>query len=122
MMTEKNSGIDNPTLNFELDEQVDVSDTVAVIAGLETNKLYKFFVLAANEHGTSLPSSILTLNVTQDGIHFNSRTFQNLGTDPIYTLLNIIKISFSKIFEKNLLRDVNKSTDHKLLKSPNKCE
>ena len=70
-MIESNVGIDNPIMNFELDEQVNVSDTVAVIAGLEANKLYKFFVLAANDHGTSLPSSVLTLNLTQDGIYFS---------------------------------------------------
>jgi len=71
MMTDSNAGVDNPTMNFELEEQVNVSDTVAIIAGLTTNKLYKFFVLAANDHGTSLPSSIITLNVTQNGTHYN---------------------------------------------------
>ena len=54
---------------FELDQQINVTESVAVIGGLKSNQFYNFFVLSANEHGTSLPSSILTINVTNEGTH-----------------------------------------------------
>lgn len=53
---------------FELDEQLNVTEPIAHIHGLKSKQLYNFFVLAANEYGTSLPSSILTVNVTKEGI------------------------------------------------------
>jgi len=53
---------------FELDHQVEVTETAAIISGLKTNQLYNFFVLAANVHGTSLPSSILTVNVSEKAL------------------------------------------------------
>ena len=37
------------------------------IPNLETGKKYKFFVVSRNEKGTSLPSSIITLNVSAEG-------------------------------------------------------
>lgn len=38
---------------------------VAVIESLEKGALYNFLVISANEYGTSLPSSILTINATK---------------------------------------------------------
>lgn len=52
---------------FEMDEQVNVTEPLAFINGLKSKQLYNFFVLAANEYGTSLPSSILTINITKEG-------------------------------------------------------
>ena len=52
---------------FELDQQFTVNETVAVVKGLQNSEMYSFFVLAANDHGTSLPSSVLTINVTSEG-------------------------------------------------------
>jgi hypothetical protein len=37
------------------------------IPNLETGKKYRFFVVSRNEKGTSLPSSIVTLNVSSEG-------------------------------------------------------
>lgn len=34
---------------------------------LEVNSTYHMFVVAENEHGTSLPSSMLLVNITGDG-------------------------------------------------------
>ena len=52
---------------YQLDSQLTVTEPMALIGGLTTGVLYNMFVLAANEHGTSLPSSILTINVTKKG-------------------------------------------------------
>lgn len=52
---------------FELDQQMNVTQLVAVVSNLTVGSLYSFFVLAANEHGTSLPSSIITVNATEGG-------------------------------------------------------
>jgi len=54
---------------FEMDNQINVTRPQAVISGLKSKQLYNFFVLAENDHGTSLPSSILTINITKDGMH-----------------------------------------------------
>lgn len=51
---------------LQLDNQVNVTDTTAHVDGLEKNATYHLFVIAVNEHGTSLPSSMLLLNVTDD--------------------------------------------------------
>lgn len=53
--------------SLELDHQLNVSETRAVIKDLKTSQLYNLFVVAANEHGTSLPSSIITVNITRGG-------------------------------------------------------
>ena len=55
------------TILFEMDQQMNVTKTEAVISGLKSKQLYDFFVLAVNDHGTSLPSSIITINITKDG-------------------------------------------------------
>ncbi|XP_045774641.1 Ig-like and fibronectin type-III domain-containing protein 2 isoform X1 [Maniola jurtina] len=55
--------------NLQLDNQMTVTETMARIEGLEVNSTYHLFVVAANEHGTSLPSSMLLLNITEDKEH-----------------------------------------------------
>ena len=60
------------SLSFEMDMQLNVTKTQAVVSNLTSNQLYNFFVLAVNDHGTSLPSSIITINVTKEG---NRREF-----------------------------------------------
>ncbi|KAA0200274.1 hypothetical protein HAZT_HAZT000766 [Hyalella azteca] len=49
---------------FALNKTVNTSDTVAAIKDLDPKLLYKFFVVASNENGVSLPSSVLHLNVS----------------------------------------------------------
>ncbi|XP_059475873.1 Ig-like and fibronectin type-III domain-containing protein 1 isoform X2 [Neocloeon triangulifer] len=41
-----------------------VSNTSATIEGLVPGKVYDFYVLSENEHGTSLPSAMLRINIT----------------------------------------------------------
>lgn len=53
--------------SFEMDQQLNVTKPQAVITSLKSKQLYNFFVLAANDHGTSLPSSIITINITKEG-------------------------------------------------------
>ncbi|KDR18237.1 Ig-like and fibronectin type-III domain-containing protein 1 [Zootermopsis nevadensis] len=48
----------------KLSHQLSLSDTRFEISGLETGAMYNFFVVSKNMHGTSLPSSILMINVT----------------------------------------------------------
>lgn len=54
--------------SFEMDQQLNVTMPQAVITKLNSKQLYNFFVLAANDHGTSLPSSIITINITKEGL------------------------------------------------------
>lgn len=53
---------------FEMDQQLHVIQPQAVINNLKSKQLYNFFVLAANDHGTSLPSSIITINITKEAL------------------------------------------------------
>lgn len=46
---------------------MNVTGTSTVLRDLEPNATYHLFLLAANEHGTSLPSSMLLLNITDTG-------------------------------------------------------
>lgn len=46
-------------------QQINVTDTIAYIEGLEMNMTYHMFVVTVNDHGTSLPSSMLLLNMTE---------------------------------------------------------
>ncbi|XP_046969114.1 Ig-like and fibronectin type-III domain-containing protein 2 isoform X1 [Vanessa cardui] len=50
--------------SVQLDNQMNVTQTMARIEGLEVNSTYHLFVVAVNEHGTSLPSSMLLINIT----------------------------------------------------------
>jgi len=48
-------------------QQVTVNDTKVEISNLETGTMYNFFVVSHNVHGTSLPSSVLMINITHTG-------------------------------------------------------
>ncbi|XP_045488804.1 Ig-like and fibronectin type-III domain-containing protein 2 isoform X1 [Pieris rapae] len=54
---------------LQLDSQMQVNDTKVRVEGLEVNSTYHMFVVAANEYGTSLPSSMLLLNITEDVVN-----------------------------------------------------
>lgn len=45
---------------------MNVSETAATVSDLKNDQLYNFFVISMNEQGTSLPSSVLTINVTTE--------------------------------------------------------
>ncbi|XP_068081772.1 Ig-like and fibronectin type-III domain-containing protein 2 [Anabrus simplex] len=63
--------VDNTTVHetiMKLDNQINVTNTMAEISDLETGSLYNFFVVSRNSHGTSLPSSILMINVTKTDV------------------------------------------------------
>ncbi|XP_013140886.1 PREDICTED: Ig-like and fibronectin type-III domain-containing protein C25G4.10 isoform X1 [Papilio polytes] len=49
---------------LQLDNKLNVSEPMARIVDLEPNATYHVFVVAANQHGSSLPSSMLLLNIT----------------------------------------------------------
>ena len=76
---------------FEMDNQINVTKPQAVISGLKSKQLYNFFVLAANEHGTSLPSSILTINITKDGMYSTYDLVMNISCNFIKLKPFIIK-------------------------------
>ncbi|XP_060866861.1 Ig-like and fibronectin type-III domain-containing protein 1 [Metopolophium dirhodum] len=60
--------VNNSTVHentIKLDQQMEVNENSVVLIKLETGKLYKVFVVSKNIHGTSLPSSILLLNITE---------------------------------------------------------
>lgn len=48
-------------------QQLTVNDTKVEISNLETGTMYNFFVVSHNIHGTSLPSSVLMINITHTG-------------------------------------------------------
>lgn len=45
---------------------MNLTDTVATVTNLKTGSMYNFFVVTMNEKGTSLPSAVLTINVTEE--------------------------------------------------------
>ncbi|XP_063625703.1 Ig-like and fibronectin type-III domain-containing protein 1 isoform X1 [Cydia splendana] len=51
---------------LQLDNQINTTDSMANIENLEVNATYHVFVVAVNEHGTSLPSSMLLINITSN--------------------------------------------------------
>ena len=53
--------------NYPLFQQVNTTVPIVKITGLQTNQTYRFFVVSRNAAGTSLPSSIVTLNITASG-------------------------------------------------------
>ncbi|KAG8329292.1 hypothetical protein J6590_089898, partial [Homalodisca vitripennis] len=60
--------VDNTSMHetlLKLDNQQNASDTTATIRGLDKGALYNIFVVSRNEHGTSLPSSLLLINTTK---------------------------------------------------------
>lgn len=55
-------------------QQLIVNDTKVEISNLETGTMYNFFVVSRNMHGTSLPSSVLMINITHTGMVLASCT------------------------------------------------
>ncbi|KAK7081529.1 hypothetical protein SK128_028299, partial [Halocaridina rubra] len=51
---------------FTLNNTLNMTDTVAEVTDLKKGALYNFFVVAMNEDGISLPSSVITVNVTDE--------------------------------------------------------
>ncbi|XP_063243751.1 Ig-like and fibronectin type-III domain-containing protein 1 isoform X2 [Bacillus rossius redtenbacheri] len=56
--------VDNSSTQLPFDQNINTTSTVATVDNLVNGVLYNFFVLARSKHGTSLPSSILRINVT----------------------------------------------------------
>ncbi|XP_037084356.1 Ig-like and fibronectin type-III domain-containing protein 1 [Pollicipes pollicipes] len=53
----------------ELDQVLNVTKEFAVVGGLSQGQVYGFTVVSVNDHGTSLPTSVITVNVTaQDDV------------------------------------------------------
>lgn len=48
-------------------QQINVNGLTTKLENLETGKTYKIFVVSRNKHGTSLPSSLLLINITERG-------------------------------------------------------
>lgn len=58
---------DNTTMHetlSRLENRMNVTETEATVDKLEVGALYNFFVVAQNQHGSSLPSSVLLINLT----------------------------------------------------------
>jgi len=51
---------------FKSDKQVNTTGTMSSIGSLETNMFYTFYVVSRNSYGTSLPTSILKVNVSTE--------------------------------------------------------
>ncbi|XP_026478463.1 Ig-like and fibronectin type-III domain-containing protein 2 [Ctenocephalides felis] len=51
---------------LKLENQIATNDTSIGLTGLQPGSLYKVFVIAQNENGTSLPSSVLFINTSSD--------------------------------------------------------
>jgi len=56
---------------FNSNKQINTKMPFVKVDGLETGKLYRFFVVSRNDMGTSLPSSIVTLNVSSAAYNTN---------------------------------------------------
>ncbi|CAG9812897.1 unnamed protein product [Phaedon cochleariae] len=62
--------VDNTSMHetvLKLDNQLNTTSTTATITDLSENQLYHIFVVSSNEHGTSLPSSIIVINLVKNG-------------------------------------------------------
>ncbi|KAJ8939828.1 hypothetical protein NQ318_013047 [Aromia moschata] len=60
--------VDNTSMHetlLKLDNQINTTSTTQTITGLEENQMYHIFVVARNENGTSLPSSIIVINLVK---------------------------------------------------------
>lgn len=49
---------------FKTENQLSTANTTVTLSNLQNNKTYKIFVVSRNDQGTSLPSSVLFINVT----------------------------------------------------------
>lgn len=75
--------VDNTSLHetvLKLDNQVNTTNTTLTLTNLEEGRLYKIFVVSHNEHGTSLPSSILMINVTK--MDLDSKGIKGVTSSP----------------------------------------
>lgn len=57
-------------------QQMNVSSTTATITDLEANSTYQVFVVARNQHGTSLPSSIIVIKLVKTGLGYFKSHFR----------------------------------------------
>ena len=71
-------------------QQLNTTAPIIKISSLEVGGVYKFYVVARNENGTSLPSAILTLNMSQQA--WNGVTIKG------ETQTVISKVTFNIIF------------------------
>lgn len=65
------SAVDNTSIHetlLKLENQITTKMTTETLKNLEKGKLYNMFVVSRNEHGTSLPSSILLINVSSTDV------------------------------------------------------
>eukprot|EP00092_Neocalanus_flemingeri_P093803 GFUD01119242.1.p1 GENE.GFUD01119242.1~~GFUD01119242.1.p1 ORF type:complete len:1460 (+),score=180.34 GFUD01119242.1:219-4598(+) len=65
---------------FESDQQINTTVPIVKIPDLETGKKYRFFVVSRNEKGTSLPSSIVTVNVSSES--WNGTSISGASSPP----------------------------------------
>lgn len=65
---EKMEDVMVPSSKLKMGKQLNTTNTTVTITELEKSKLYKIFVTSRNEHGTSLPSSILMINTTKTDV------------------------------------------------------
>ena len=47
-------------------QNINTTTPMFTVSGLKTNVKYRFFVIARNAFGTSLPSSVVTVNVSKE--------------------------------------------------------
>ena len=47
-------------------QSLNLTDTSVIITGLEKNERYQFFAISRNSIGTSLPTAMLTLNISSE--------------------------------------------------------
>ncbi|XP_025837036.1 Ig-like and fibronectin type-III domain-containing protein 1 [Agrilus planipennis] len=75
---------DNTSLHetpLKLENQLNVTETFATLTDLEEGALYQIFVVSKNQHGTSLPSSTILINVT-----YNDEKSVSAVTSPPHAL------------------------------------
>lgn len=84
--------------SFELDQQFNVTEPNAFIGNLKANKLYNFFVLASNDYGTSLPSSLLTINITKGENNKEKKHCRRVLIFILFIILQIGRIKISQRF------------------------
>lgn len=71
---------------FSLNNTINLTDTVATVSDLKQGNMYNFFVISMNEEGNSLPSSVLTINVTSEA--HNGTTVAGVSSAPHSLVLN----------------------------------
>ncbi|XP_050297664.1 Ig-like and fibronectin type-III domain-containing protein 1 [Anthonomus grandis grandis] len=77
--------VDNTSMHetlLKLDKQVNTTGYYYILTGLEENAMYQVFVVARNEYGTSLPSSIAFIKLSSN----NEGKWVNATTSPPHSL------------------------------------